>query len=146
MFKSLIAAIALTASPAMAEMVTKPSPHSVSETADRLAAAIEGAGAAIVARVDHQAAAQGADLQMGAATLLIFGNPRVGTPVMQEDLRAGLVLPLRVLVHASDGSASAVTYQDAAGLFAGLDVDPAGEAAARIDGALDKLTDAAIAQ
>ncbi|WP_308916744.1 DUF302 domain-containing protein [Jannaschia sp. LMIT008] len=145
MLKLIAAAALLGATPAAAEVVTKPSPHTVDVTADRLAAAAGDAGATVVARVDHAAAAEGAGMVIPGATLLIFGDPQVGTPVMQEDLRAGLVLPLRVLVHEADGSASAVTYQTASDLFAGLDVDPSGEAAARIDGALDNLTNSAVA-
>lgn len=135
-------AAALFAMPATAELVTKPSAYAVGQTADRLEEAVEEAGAAVIARVDHQASAEGADLTMPPAILVIFGNPKVGTPVMQEDLRAGLTLPLRVLVHA-DGEDTVVTYHTAESLFAGMDVDPAGEAAERIDGALEMLTDKA---
>lgn len=146
MIRTLAAALALAgATAAAAETVTKPSPVSVPETADRLVAAVEEAGAAVVARVDHADAAAGADLELPAATLLIFGNPAVGTPAMQEDLRAGLVLPLRVLVHDDGAGGTALTYQTAESLFAGMDVDPTGEAASRIDGALSRLTDAAVA-
>ncbi|KIT16848.1 DUF302 domain-containing protein [Jannaschia aquimarina] len=144
MIRSLTLALILAGAPAMAEIVTKPSPHSVGETADRLVAAAEGAGATIVARVLHSQAAAGVDMELAEAELVIFGNPRAGTPVMQQDLRAGAVLPLRVLVHA-DGDAAAVTYQSAESLFAGLDVDLSSEAAIRIDGALSTLTDAAVA-
>ena len=142
---ALAALLALVSGPVIADPVTKSSPNSVGDTVDRLVAAVEEAGAAVVARVDHSAAASGADMALPEATLVIFGNPAVGTPVMQEDLRAGLVLPLRVLVHADGEGGAALTYEAAADLFAGLDVDPAGEAAARIDGALDRLTDAATA-
>ena len=142
---ALAALLALVSGPVIADPVTKSSPNSVGDTVDRLVAAVEEAGAAVVARVDHSAAASGADMALPEATLVIFGNPAVGTPVMQEDLRAGLVLPLRVLVHADGEGGAALTYESAADLFAGLDVDPAGEAAARIDGALDRLTDAATA-
>jgi len=145
MFRTLAAALIFAGGPAMAEMVTKPSPHSVTDTADRLVAAIEGAGAKVVARVDHSAAAGGVDMELPEATLVIFGNPKVGTPVMQQDLRAGLTLPLRVLIHAADGDGSALTYQGAGDLFAGMEVDAGSDAAKTIDGALGKLTDAAVA-
>jgi len=138
-----LATALLAATPGLAEMVTKPSAHSVTETADRLAAAVEGAGATLVARVPHAKAAASVDLDLPEAELLIFGNPKVGTPVMQQDLRAGLVLPLRVLVHADGNGGAAVTYATAETLFDGLSVDPASEAAQRINGALGKLTDAA---
>ena len=145
MFRIFMAAVALCAAPAWAEIVTKPSPHPVGETADRLVAAVEGAGATVVARIDHSGAAASVEMDLPEAVLLIFGNPRVGTPVMQQDLRAGLVLPLRVLVHA-DGDGAAITYQNPAALFDGLSVDLGSEAAKRIGGALGNLTDAAVAE
>ncbi|MEM9795635.1 MAG: DUF302 domain-containing protein [Pseudomonadota bacterium] len=144
MIRTLTAAL-LLAAPVAAETVTKPSAHSVEETADRLAAAIEGAGATLVARVPHSNAAASVGLDLPGAELLIFGNPNVGTPIMQQDLRAGLVLPLRVLVHA-DGEGAAVTYQTAETLFEGLEVDLSSEAAQRINGALGNLTDAAVGE
>ena len=145
-----IAMIAVTlaafAAPAAAEMITKPSAYSVPETADRLADAIAGAGATVVARVPHSDAAASVDMALPASVLMIFGNPRVGTPVMQEDLRAGLVLPLRVLIHDDGDGDTAVTYATAATLFSGMDVDLDGDAATRIDGALAMLTDKATRQ
>lgn len=146
MLRHAILITALAAMPAAAEIVTKPSPHDVPRTVERLVAAVEGAGAKVVAQVPHGQAAAGAGLELPEAVLVIFGNPEVGTPVMQEDLRAGLVLPLRVLVHVDGTGGAAVTYMTAEDLFAGLDVDAAGEAAGRIDGALGKLTDAAVAE
>ena len=138
-------AAALASTPALAETISKPSPHSVSETADRLVAAVEEAGAAVIARVDHAGAARGADLELADSQLVIFGNPRVGTPAMQQDMRAGLTLPLRVLVY-DTGEGTAVLYHSAGTLFAGMDVDQESEAATRINGALTMLTDKAVAE
>ncbi|MBM2576984.1 DUF302 domain-containing protein [Jannaschia sp. Os4] len=140
-----LAALVLLAAPASAETVTKPSPVSVPETVERLVAAVEGAGATVVAQVPHSDAAASVEMDLPAAVLVIFGSPQVGTPVMQQDLRAGLTLPLRVLVHDDGQGGTALTYHTAETLFAGMDVDPSSEAAQRIDGALGNLTDAAVA-
>ncbi len=146
MLKTAIAALALTAMPAFAETVTKPSAHSVADTVDRLVAAVEGAGATVMARVPHSQGAASVDLELPESELVIFGNPRVGTLIMQQDLRAGVILPLRVLVHADGEGGAAVTYQTAESLFDGLDVDVTSEAAQRINGALGNLTDAATSE
>ncbi|MGB3409279.1 MAG: DUF302 domain-containing protein [Jannaschia sp.] len=132
------AATALSlALPVAAETLT--SPHSVALTMDNLVAAVEGAGATVFARVDHTAGASSVDMELPEAQLLIFGNPRVGTPIMQQDLRAGLVLPLRVLVHDSpDGTV--IRWQSPEEMFAGLDVDPESDAARMAAGALANLT------
>ena len=128
------------AMPAFAGLVTVPSSKSVTETADALAAAIEGAGAKVVARVDHQKAAAGADLEMGEAQVLIFGNPKIGTPAMQADIRAALYLPLKVLVYADADGNTQLTYDDPAAMFEGLDIPADAEFVKVMTGALGKLT------
>lgn len=141
--KAILTSAILTlgaAMPAFADLVTVSSPKSVVETADALAAAIEGAGAKVVARVDHQKAAASADLQMGEAQVLIFGNPKIGTPAMQEDIRAALYLPLKVLVYADADGNTQMTYDDPAAMFAGLDISSDAEFVKVMTGALGKLT------
>ena len=138
MFRSLVATAAtVLALPAGAESLA--SPHSVAETMDRLVAAVEGAGATVMARVDHTEGARSVEMDLPEAQLLIFGNPKVGTPIMQQDLRAGLILPLRVLVHEGDGG-TMITWQSPEEMFAGLDVDPGSEPVKLAAGALEKLT------
>lgn len=141
--KALLISTALTlgcALPALADLVTVPSSKSVTATADALAAAIEGAGAKVVARVDHQAAAKGAGLDMGEATVLIFGNPKIGTPAMQADPRAALYLPLKVVIYADDAGATQMAYDDPAAMFEGLDIAADAPFVKVMTGALGKLT------
>lgn len=139
MKRTLVGAVAAAtmALPAVAE--TLASPHSVAETMDRLVAAVEGAGATVMARVDHTAGASRVDMELPDAQLLIFGNPRVGTPIMQQDLRAGLILPLRVLVHDSDDG-TVIRWQSPEEMFAGLDVDLDSKPVQMAAGALKNLT------
>ncbi|MGH8600881.1 MAG: DUF302 domain-containing protein, partial [Burkholderiales bacterium] len=63
-------------------LVSLPSPYPVGETLDRLEAVLQAKGVAIFARIDHRAAAERVGLEMRPAQVLIFGNPKVGTPVM----------------------------------------------------------------
>lgn len=87
-------ALCLAATATHAEnWVIKSCPHDVATTADRLEAIIVESCASVVARVDHQVAAQGAGLAMAPATVLIFGSPALGTPLMQADPRAALEMP-----------------------------------------------------
>ena len=96
--KTLSLAIALlgfAALPALAEQndITRlESNADVTATADRLAAGIEAAGAKLMARIDHGAGAKTVGRDIGASQLLIFGNPKVGTPVMEQNRLAGLIL------------------------------------------------------
>jgi len=147
--KRMIAAIAATATfagaPLMAETITQASPHSVSDTMDALQAAVEGAGAAVFARVDHAAGATSVDMELPDAELLIFGNPMLGTPAMQADIEAGLQLPLRVLVYAGD-EGTVVAYESVETIFDGLDVPLDAEFAQKMTGALATLTGKSVAE
>ena len=74
------------------------------ETMDRLAAEVKAKGLTVFARIDHAAGAAEVGMQLRPTELLIFGNARGGTPLMQANQLAGIDLPLKALV-----------YQDAAG-------------------------------
>ncbi len=138
-----IAALIALASPAAADFVTKTSDRSVVETMDALEAAVTEAGATVFARVDHARGAEQVQMELPASQLLIFGNPKLGTPAMQDDLRAGLVLPLRVLVF-DDGGQTRVMYEEVEEMFDDLDIDDDAEYFEKMEGALDNLTDAAV--
>jgi uncharacterized protein (DUF302 family) len=75
-----------------------PSAHGPKETMDRLAAAVAAHGMTVLARIDHAAAAAAVGMELRATELLIFGNPRAGTPLMQAAQTIGIDLPLRALV------------------------------------------------
>lgn len=74
-----------------------------SETLQRLRAALEAKGFAIMATIDHRAAAEAVGLDMPPTTVLVYGNPRGGTPLMLAAPDFALELPLRVLVREGDG-------------------------------------------
>ena len=65
----------------------------VATTADALEEVVRGAGATVFARVDHGAGAASVEMELPPAELLIFGNPALGTPAMQDNALAGLKLP-----------------------------------------------------
>ena len=145
--KTLTAAALLLATglPAAAELVHKVSPHPVNVTIDRLVAAAEGAGATIFARIDHAAGASKVDMDLRPTELLIFGNPKLGTPAMLDGQTAGLDLPLRVLAHADGEGVVHVTYHAPATLAETHGLPADAEYIAMMTGALDKLTAKAIA-
>jgi len=75
------------------------SPYDVPTTLTRLQAAIEKRGAGVFAVIDHAEGAASIDADLRPTTLVIFGNPKLGTPILQANQKAGLDLPLRVLVY-----------------------------------------------
>lgn len=82
------------------------------ETMDRLAAAVAADGLAILARIDHAAAAVEAGLDLRPTEVLIFGNPRAGTPLMQAAQTMGIDLPLKALVWRDEGGRTWLSYND----------------------------------
>ena len=88
------------------------SQHSVSATIDRLEALLKQKGILVFARIDFSGDAQRAGLRMPAQQMLIFGNPKAGTPLMLAAPAVGLDLPLKMLAwEASDGNVW-VAYND----------------------------------
>ena len=126
------------------DLIQKPSPHSVAETINRLEAAVTGAGATVFARVDHSAGAASVDLELAPSQLLIFGNPKLGTPAMQDGPTAGLDLPLRVLAFVDAEGAVQVLYHDPATLAATHGLPADAKYIQMMAGALGKLTDKAV--
>ena len=97
-----LAMLAITAAPlaraADNGLVTQASRHSVQTTMDRFEAAAKKRGFTIVARVNHAAAAANAGFELRPTQLLIFGNPKGGTPIMVAAPTAGIDLPVKALV------------------------------------------------
>lgn len=117
---------------------TKPSSFPFAETLERVENAIGERGLTVFARIDHQAGAKSAGLEMQPATVLVFGNPRVGTPAMLSEPLAALELPLRLLVWEQEGQAR-VSFQEPAYLAGrfGIPAEIPAHAEAIVDTALD---------
>lgn len=79
-------------------MVVERSERDHAETVAALIGAIERRGLTVFARFDHAAGAREAGLELAEEEVVVFGNPRAGTPLMQSDARVGIELPLRILV------------------------------------------------
>lgn len=85
-------------------LITIASRHPAKDTLDRLEASLEAKGIAVFARVDRAGGAASVGMPLRRTELLIFGNPKAGTPLMQASQTTGLDLPL-----------NALAWQDAAG-------------------------------
>jgi uncharacterized protein (DUF302 family) len=93
-------------------LATVQSAHGPKETMDRLAAAVTSRGITILARIDHAAAAAAVGMTLRPTELLIFGNPKAGTPLMQADQTIGIDLPLKLLVWQDEEGATWIGYND----------------------------------
>jgi len=86
------------------------------ETMDRLAAAVTARGMAIVARIDHAKAAESVGLSLRPTEVLVFGNSRAGTPLMQAAATLAIDLPLKTLVWQDESGKTWVSHDDPAWL------------------------------
>jgi uncharacterized protein (DUF302 family) len=87
----------------MDDVVVKRSPYSFPETLERLRAAIVAGGNTVFADIDQSSAAQSVGLRLRPTHLLVFGNPKGGTPLMAAFPLVALDLPLKLLVWEDDG-------------------------------------------
>jgi uncharacterized protein (DUF302 family) len=93
-------------------IVKMPSAFNVAETIARLEGLLLANGTAVFSRIDHAANAQGVAMELAPMQLLVFGNPKVGTPALQADPLTGLDLPLKALAF-QDGSGNVfLAYND----------------------------------
>lgn len=129
-------------------LITKPSVYSANETLDRLEAALKERGWVIFTRLDHAAAAESLGLKMPRSTVLVFGNPRLGTPVFIKRPTLAIDLPLKALVWEDAAGKVSLSYNSAEYLFVTIygrhSAPVAPDAVARLDGVLTAVTDAAV--
>jgi len=97
-----------------AGMIKIKSTHSVAETINKLEAVLTKKGMTIFKRVDHTAGANKVGLQLRPTELLIFGNPKVGTPLMQCSQTAALDLPQKALAYKDKDGQVWLVYNDPA--------------------------------
>lgn len=120
--------------------ITKPSKYSVVTTIDRLEKQVKRKGMTVFARVNHQAGAESAGLSLAPSEVLIFGNPKIGTPLMNENPAMGLNLPLRVLSYQGPKGKTWVTYLKPEILLKGSAVAADKKITEKMTKALDGMT------
>jgi uncharacterized protein (DUF302 family) len=97
---------------AAAGIVRIPSQHPVAKTLERLESLLKERGIMIFARIDFSGDAGRAGLTMRPEQMLIFGNPKAGTPLMQSAPTAGLDLPVKALVWEDADGRTSIAYND----------------------------------
>ena len=100
------------------------SPHSVEQTVEQIQQLLLAKGVKLFALVDHSGEAEKAGLQMRPTKLLIFGNPKAGTPVMLASPSIAIDLPLKILVAEDAAGKVWISYNSAAYLEARHGVPP----------------------
>jgi uncharacterized protein (DUF302 family) len=126
-------------------LITIRSSYGPEDTMSRFEAEVRAKGMTVFARVDHAAGARAVGLSLRPTELLIFGNAKTGTPLMQSMQTIGIDLPLKALVWQDGSGTTWVSYNDARwlaqrhGLGHGVDA-----AINSMAGALDAVASAAV--
>jgi uncharacterized protein (DUF302 family) len=138
---SLVSSIAL----AQSGIITVRSNFSVVETGNRLQRNLEEKGMRIVARINHAAGAASVDMVLRPTELLIFGNPKVGTPLMQCEQTVAIDLPQKMLIWEDESGTVWLSYNDPQYLAERHDIKGCEENIRKVAGALANFADAATA-
>lgn len=108
------------------------------ETVSRLTQSVARRDLVVFAQFDHGVAARDVGMELADEVVVVFGNPRAGTPLMQLDPRIGIELPLRVLVW-DDGAGTTVGYKDPRDLADAYDVGRQAETLEAMSSLLEQL-------
>jgi uncharacterized protein (DUF302 family) len=124
-------------------LITIKSAHSVKKTVDRLESVLKEKGMTVFIRINHTDGAKKVGLKLRPTELLIFGNPKVGTPLMKCSQSAAIDLPQKALVSEDQGGQVWLTYNDPTYLANRHNIDGCDEVIKKIEQALRNFSDAA---
>lgn len=124
-------------------LITLKSNHNVSETINRLEAVLNKKGMTIFKRVDHSAGAEKVGIELRPTELLIFGNPKVGTPLMLCSQTAAIDLPQKALAHEDEKGQTWLSYNDPAYMAKRHDIQGCEKAIQKVSNALSNFAKAA---
>ena len=147
MVKKLLLILGFSLSLMANDIIIKSSDYSVDETIENIRNIImtkaqSEKGLAVFTVIDHKANAANVNMQLNESKLIIFGNPMVGTLLMQEDMTIALDLPLRILVYTDVDNKTKVAYRDGSWIKSHhfLQED---NLVKKVDKAMDKITNKA---
>jgi uncharacterized protein (DUF302 family) len=126
-------------------MIDVKSAHSVAVTADRLESILASKGMTVFKRIDHAAGAQKAGETLPPTELVIFGNPKVGTPLMLCSRSIAIDLPQKALIWEDDSGVVWLSYNDPQYLASRHSTQGCDEVLKKVAGALSKFANKATA-
>ena len=137
--KKLLTMLVLSLSLLANDIIVKESNCSVDETIKNLKRVVSSKGLSIFAVINHHGNAKQVDMKLNESKMLIFGNPKLGTALMQQDMKVGLDLPLRVLVYVDSDSKVKMAYRDGSWL-ANKHILNASEKVAKVNKGMEDIT------
>jgi len=141
----LLISIPFFFSPAIADegVMQVESPHDVATTIDKLAAVLESKGMSVFGRVNHAENAEKAGLSLRPTELLIFGNPKIGTPLMNCAQSVALDLPQKMLAWQDEAGKVYLSWNDPQYLKSRHGIEGCDEVLQKVSGALTNFAKAA---
>ena len=121
------------------------SPYTFTQTIERLQEILKSKGITVFATIDHQAAAKAVGEKLAPATVLIVGNPKIGTALMQENPRFAIELPLKILIY-EDGKKVNIRYEKIAAIAEKYHIKQNFATAEKIDTAMLQLIKSSISK
>ena len=121
------------------------SPYTFTQTIERLQKVLKSKNITIFATIDHQAAAKAVGEELAPATVLIVGNPKVGTALMQENPLLAIELPLKILIY-EDGKKVNIRYEKIAAIAEKYHIKQTFSTAEKIDAAMLQLIKSSIGE
>ena len=121
-------------------LIIKDSDFGATKTLDRLGIALERKGIKIFKRINHAKGAASVGASLPPTEVLIFGTPKIGTPLMQSNPMIGLDLPLKALAWETADGKSKLAYSDPAWLAARYGISDRAKVFKGMAAALDKFT------
>ncbi|MDO6453973.1 DUF302 domain-containing protein [Neptunomonas phycophila] len=145
---SLGVALAVFSLSASAEdsLVKYESIYSVKETADRFENIAKNKGLTVFTRIDHQQNAANVGLELRPTEVIIFGNPKVGTPLMQCSQDVAIDLPQKVMITEDSNNKVWLSYNNPNYLVQRHSIEGCDEVIKKVSGVLGALSTAAVAQ
>lgn len=125
------------------DIIIKESNHSVTQTVKNIKKIVTKKGLSVFAVINHRANAKKVSMKMREAKLIIFGNPKMGTKLMQDNIVTALDLPMKILVYKDGNGKVKLAYRDGTWLKNEHSLK-SDKLISKIDNALNKITDKAI--
>jgi len=140
--KKILLVVLCTISLMANDIIIKDSNYDVPQTVQNIKNIVVKKGLTVFSIVNHQANAKGVGMKMREAQVIVFGNPNIGTKMMQENILVGLDLPMKVLVYRDSANSVKVAYRNGSWLKETHELKNQ-KIASTVDGALGKITDKA---
>ena len=121
------------------DILTKNSTCSVNVTVKNIKNIVKNKGLSVFAVINHHGNAKSVDMKLNESKMVIFGNPRLGTALMQQDMLVGLDLPIRILVFKDTDGVVKMAYRDGSWLDNKHIID-APKKIKKLNNAMDKIT------